>query len=373
MLETRIRAKADLDKGIKKVYLNTLFVTEDSGAHQFEVQVERNGAAVQLTGARVRGYFIRFNPSAKDETVIIDDPKYVKISGNVVSVTLSPACYTQSKQFAIVIKVMADGEEGTVFYGEGGMSINRSDVIVDDAERIPSLDEILAMIDEIEQATKEAQEAVETAGVWANATTSVTTLAPGSAATVNVRDVNGVRTIAFGIPQGIQGIQGPQGIQGIQGPQGNPGTDGKDGADGKDFTVLGMYATLAALKAAHPTGSAGQAYAVGTSASNVIYLWDVDAGNWVSLGALQGPAGPQGEKGDTGAQGPQGTQGPQGETGPQGPQGETGPQGIQGETGPKGETGPAPVRGTDYWTAADKAGIVNDVLAALPNASGVSF
>lgn len=37
------------------------------------------------------------------------------------------------------------------------------------------------------------------------------------------------------------------------------------------------------------------------------------------------------------------------------------------------EDGHTPVKGTDYWTAADKTEIVNDVLAALPNASGVSF
>lgn len=79
-----------------------------------------------------------------------------------------------------------------------------------------------------------------------------------------------------------------------------------------------------------------------------------------SLKGDTGPAGPQGEKGETGDAGPSG---PQGETGPQGPQGETGPQGPQGETGPVGPQGPAgadgrtPVRGTDYWTDADKAEI----------------
>lgn len=44
--------------------------------------------------------------------------------------------------------------------------------------------------------------------------------------------------------------------------------------------------------------------------------------------------------------------------------------GAQGDPGP---VGPAPVKGQDYWTTTDKAEIVSDVLAALPNASGVSF
>ena len=43
---------------------------------------------------------------------------------------------------------------------------------------------------------------------------------------------------------------------------------------------------------------------------------------------------------------------------------------------PKGDTGAAghtPVKGTDYWTDADKTEIINSVLAALPSAEGVSF
>ena len=63
----------------------------------------------------------------------------------------------------------------------------------------------------------------------------------------------------------------------------------------------------------------------------------------------------------------------QGEQGPQGLQGIQGPKGDTGEQGPAGANGYTPVRGTDYWTAADQEQIVSDVLAALPNAQGVSF
>lgn len=76
------------------------------------------------------------------------------------------------------------------------------------------------------------------------------------------------------------------------------------------------------------------------------------------LAALTGPRGPKGETGATGATG---------ETGPQGPQGE------KGDTGATGPQGPKPVKGTDYWTAADKSAMVNDVLAALPVWNGGSY
>ena len=46
---------------------------------------------------------------------------------------------------------------------------------------------------------------------------------------------------------------------------------------------------------------------------------------------------------------------------------------FDGADGAKGADGYTPVRGTDYWTTADQEHIVSDVLAALPNASGVTF
>lgn len=45
----------------------------------------------------------------------------------------------------------------------------------------------------------------------------------------------------------------------------------------------------------------------------------------------------------------------------------------RGEKGLKGDKGDTPVKGTDYWTAADKTEIVNDTLAALPTWTGGSY
>ena len=117
--------------------------------------------------------------------------------------------------------------------------------------------------------------------------------------------------------KGDTGAQGPQGEMGPQGPRGEKGDKG-DAFIYSDFTAE----QLAALK---------------------------------------------GEKGDTGAQGPKG------DKGDTGPQGDVGPKGDTGATGATGANGYTPVRGTDYWTAADQEQIVSDVLAALPNAQGVSF
>lgn len=48
-------------------------------------------------------------------------------------------------------------------------------------------------------------------------------------------------------------------------------------------------------------------------------------------------------------------------------------RGEKGDTGAAGADGYTPVKGTDYWTAADKAEIVADTLAALPTWTGGSY
>ena len=129
--------------------------------------------------------------------------------------------------------------------------------------------------------------------------------------------------------------RGEKGDKGDTGAQGEPGKDGKDGAPGADGTSAthSWNGTVLTITSASGTSSAD----------------------------LKGEKGDKGDKGDTGAQGVQGIQG------------EKGDKGDKGDTGAAGADGYTPVRGTDYWTAADKAEIVNDTLAALPKWTGGSY
>lgn len=114
-------------------------------------------------------------------------------------------------------------------------------------------------------------------------------------------------------PQGEKGAIGPAGPQGETGPQGPVGPEGPKGADG------------------------------------TMTFEDLTPEQKASL------KGDKGDKGDTGAAGPQGPKGDTGETGAQGP------QGLQGEPGTNGTT---PVKGVDYWTAADQTSIINQLKTA---------
>lgn len=172
---------------------------------------------------------------------------------------------------------------------------------------------------------------------WQNADATATTLAEGSAATATITEVGGHKRFTFGVPTGETGAKGDKGDK------------GEKGDTGSGFKVLGYYATLAALQADVTKPAVGDAYGVGLSEPYDIYIYDGVTGTWVNNGPLQGAKGDKGDKGDTGEQGPQGI------------------QGIQ------GEAGYTPVRGTDYWTAADQASIVDNVLAALPTWNGGSY
>ena len=160
-----------------------------------------------------------------------------------------------------------------------------------------------------------------------------------------------------GVPgeQGPKGDPGETGPEGPQGPQGNPGPagpqgpQGEPGKDGTSFQVLGRYDTIVDLTDAHPTGTKGDAYAVGVETTD-IYIWDVDGNTWENIGPLEGPAGPQGT---------QGPKGEPGDPGPQGPKGPQGPQGEPGETGPAGQTATITVGATTTGEPGTEAQVTN--------------
>lgn len=228
-----------------------------------------------------------------------------------------------------------------------------------------------------EAAATRAKEAAATAGygfrysagISANGTAALTTLAPATNARVGDHVVNSSGAVfsitaltssSFTVgasvasikgaagatgatgPRGPQGERGETGATGPQGPrgvQGETGPRGPKGNTGEPLKLLGTFGTLAELQAAHPTGEYGQAYMV----ADHLYTWTGDA--WTDMGSLKGPKGDTGATGATGPQGPQGEPGAPGPQGPQGEKGDTGAQGPQGEKGETGEPGPQGVPG----------------------------
>jgi hypothetical protein len=136
-------------------------------------------------------------------------------------------------------------------------------------------------------------------------------------------------------PQGPAGQTGPQGPAGPQGPQGQTGATGPQGPAGTGINILGSFTNVNQLPS---TGNPGDGYLINGN----LYVWDSQNNQYINVGNIQGPAGPQGAQGPAG---PQGTAGATGPAGPAGQTGATGPQGPIGLTGPAGSTGPAGPQG----------------------------
>lgn len=112
------------------------------------------------------------------------------------------------------------------------------------------------------------------------------------------------------------------GPQGPAGPKGDPGSG---------LVIKGHFDTVEELRAAHPVGEPGDAYAVGpVGGLNDVFVWD--GSDWKD-------AGPLSEPGPPGPEGPQGPPGQQGEPGPPGEKGDKGDPGDPGEPGPPGPAG----------------------------------
>ena len=181
----------------------------------------------------------------------------------------------------------------------------------------------------------------------------------------------------------------------LKGDKGDKGADGAPGAKGDKGDAF-TYSDFTAEQLAALKGEKGDTGAIGPQGPKG------DTGQ-------QGPKGEKGDTGPQGLQGIQGVQGPQGERGPAGADGATGLQGpkgakgdpgtpgkdghspvvtatksgktttisvdgtaiatvedgVAGAPGKNGADGHTPVKGTDYWTASDKAEVVAEAEAAI--------
>ena len=231
-------------------------------------------------------------------------------------------------------------------------------------------------------------------------------------------------------PQGEPGKDGDRGPKGDPGTPGPQGTDGKDGKDGKAFAIAKTFTSKANMSSDGLTDGDFVMIAseVGDPDNASMYLWNGTEFKFIAdFSGAQGVRGPKGEDGKQGPQGDpgqpgqqgapgapgkdgitphigsngnwylgdqdtgkpsQGKQGPQGEPGKDGQRGVPGASGKDGDTpyigsnghwyvgsrdtgkpsqGRAGTDGKTPIRGTDYWTDADKAEIKKWVDDAILN------
>ena len=176
------KRRIDVDAEIQMTPLKSLYASNDKDAHIFELSLYRGAQEMDLSGASARGYFIR----ADGYTV----PIVGAISGNVVTLTLSEACYYIVGNFNLIIKVSISEIRKSVFWGNGYVVRSMTDVIVDEENVIPSLDELLAQIASAEAAAKAANTAATNANNATKAAQTATTNANAATKAANTAATN---------------------------------------------------------------------------------------------------------------------------------------------------------------------------------------
>lgn len=229
----------DLDRPLVRVNIGGVMASSDKKANQYDAVITRSGANVDLTGCSVYGYMIL--PNA--ETLKIAGTA----SGNMASVIIPQSGYAYDGAFTLAIKVSGTDFNATVALFDGTIAQTVTETIVDGELVLYGVDEILALISDMEEAEKAANTAAmnanekasaadtaasnaNTAASSANAkataadtaasaantaaakieglTVQATGLDADASPTAAVSEVDGHKHIAFGIPKGDKGDTG---------------------------------------------------------------------------------------------------------------------------------------------------------------------
>lgn len=176
----------DLQKPLQVALLPGVFFAGDDQANRINVRVTSGGEAAPLSGT-VTAYAIRSDES----TLILTGA----LSGSTVSVLLPEAAYAKPGPLDIVIKLISGEQRTAIGACRAYVARTSTDAIVDPGHVIPSLEELLALIERMEQDMALIE------GMTA-AAHGLDTLQPP---TVTVTREDGHFHLDFGIPKGATG------------------------------------------------------------------------------------------------------------------------------------------------------------------------
>ena len=148
--------RCDLNKGTREIKLATPLMHQDVLGDIFSVSVWRGSSPVELDGVTVRGYLYL---AATKQTILLSG----SVTGSSASVTLDSSCYAVPGHAALVIQLQKDAVRHTILKANFVIDRTCTDTIIDPDSVIPTLAELLAQIETMEQATAKANEAAASA------------------------------------------------------------------------------------------------------------------------------------------------------------------------------------------------------------------
>lgn len=131
----------EINDGIKRLHGFPLGLA-DKACDTFAAQLTKAGSNFSLSGANIKGYFVR----ADGQTVYLTG----SASGNTASVTLlNEACYAVPGPYVLTIKVeTTTANLGTVLMVDGSVLATQTGEVADYGDEYPSLETLLSMLDE---------------------------------------------------------------------------------------------------------------------------------------------------------------------------------------------------------------------------------
>lgn len=196
--------KSDLKKPVTVQALQGVVFTADSAGNRVTVEVTDGGSPAALSGT-VTGYVIR----ADGGTLAVTGT----LSGNKASIVLPASAYAVPGPMQIAIRLTAGSVKTVLGACSGYVQRSTTDTVIDPGHVIPSLEELLAQIAVMEQATADAEAATSAANTAASNANTKATAANTAASNANTKAA-AADTAAAAANQAAQNAnQAAQGIQ----------------------------------------------------------------------------------------------------------------------------------------------------------------
>lgn len=161
MIGQDIKYTINLAHGIPVITLNTPLAQGDDRAQKFIFELMNGDDKADTSALACTAYFVRGEGQEDSDTI----PLGGEFSDNILTVELKSGCYTKQTYFVLSVRLIDQntGIKRTIVFVRGVVRTTQDGGSGDPDESLPSVEEILALMDDVEKAIERANEAAERA------------------------------------------------------------------------------------------------------------------------------------------------------------------------------------------------------------------